>query len=134
MNNNAENADKIKRGAWIGCLTQWFTSLFGIWLLASSDVLGYAGGAQVTERAIGPLIASFSVISAWEVTRKVRYLNVPLGLALAGLSLVFGPTAAIINDVLCGLIVAALAFVPYPITHSFGGEWISVIRPSRSTA
>lgn len=126
--------EKNKRGAWIGCLTQWLTAVVGIWLIFASDALGYAGGAQMTERAIGPLIAAFGVISAWEATSKVRYLNVPLGVALAGLSLVFGPTAAIVNDVICGLGAAGLAFIPYPTTHRFGGGWTSVFVSSRSTA
>ena len=120
--------------SYIGCAAQWAAAVVGVWLMAASDVLGYGGGSQTAERVAGPLVAAFGVVSAWEAARKIRFLNVPLAVALIGVTLYFGPAAARVNGVICGLVIVGLALVPYPPTHRFGGGWRGVVFPSRSTA
>lgn len=112
----------------LGCATQWFTALVGIWLMFAPFVLGYEEHAAAgVDRIVGPLIANFSIIAVWECTRNLRWLNLLNALTLLVLPWVLGyPTAATVNSTLIGLLVVALTFVPYPLTHRFGGGWASL--------
>jgi hypothetical protein len=100
----------------------------GIWLMAAPAVLpGSVKAAEVNDRIVGPLAATFACVAIWEVTRGCRWVNLPLGLWLLispmalGLS---GYDAA--NSVLCGIALAGLACIGGPVRGRFGGGWSSL--------
>ncbi len=72
----------------------------GIWLMTAPAVLRYSNPAQTNDRIIGPIVASISIIAIWQVTRAIRWLNLPLGawLILAPALLGYLSTAARWND------------------------------------
>ncbi|AKD02009.1 SPW repeat protein [Pontibacter korlensis] len=111
---------------------QIINAILGIWLMASSAILGYADSKTITdnEHIIGPVIASFAIISWWEATRVVRLYNVPLGLWLlvAPWVLGFDNTTATINSMLVGAVVTGLSFVKGKIEETHGGGWIAVVK------
>lgn len=96
----------------------------GIWLMAASGVLGYAGAAHTNDVIVGALVASFACIAIWEVTRPVRWANVALGawVVVAGWLLGFDGTA-VINGGIVGVLVVACALVRGEVKEQFGGGW-----------
>lgn len=102
--------------------------VLGIWLMASPAIFGLEGTSADNAHIVGPVVASFALISWWEATRVVRLYNIPLGLWLLLAPWVLGYTesAAIINDMAIGLLVTGLSLVKGKIDNSFGGGWRAV--------
>lgn len=92
----------------------------------------YAPGAQTNNRIVGPLVVSLSVIAIWQITRALRWLNLPLGLWLIvapGLLGYFTSSAGW-SDMAAGIVLTVLAFVPGKHPHRFAGGWPSIWRRS----
>ncbi|HJT81521.1 MAG TPA: SPW repeat protein [Chthoniobacterales bacterium] len=102
----------------------------GIWVMAAPAVLNSSASAATNDRIIGPVVASFSIIAMWQVTRSLRWLNLPLGvwLVMAPFALGYISTAAGWNSVGIGIVVAVLSFVPGSSKHRLGGGWPSLWR------
>lgn len=102
--------------------------VLGVWLMASPAVLGFEGTAADNDHIVGPVIASFALISWWEATRVVRLYNLPLGLwlLLAPWLLGYSDTAAITNDMVIGALVASLSLVKGKIKGTYGGGWKAI--------
>jgi hypothetical protein len=80
------------------------------------------------DRVVGPLAAAAGLISVWEVTRGMRWLNLPLGVGLAAAALVLGyPTIPLLHDLAVGLALAAFSFAGGRTTRRFGGGWRSLL-------
>jgi hypothetical protein len=94
----------------------------GLWLMFVPSVLSSGKPMADIEHLGGALIVTVSVITMGEVLRVGRYLNVLLGLSVAGAAwLLEGGTAAgQINDLIVGLIVAALATPRGPKKERYG--------------
>jgi hypothetical protein len=107
---------------------QIINTLLGIWLMASPAILGADKTIADNDHIIGPIIASFAVISWWEATRVVRLYNIPLGawLLLAPWILGYDSTTSIINDMLVGTLVISLSLVKGKITDTYGGGWSAI--------
>ena len=107
---------------------QIINALLGIWLMASPAILGFEGIAADNSHIVGPVIASFAVISWWESTRVVRLYNIPPAawLLLAPWVLGYESTSAIVNDMLIGAVVLGLCFVKGKITETYGGGWSAI--------
>ena len=107
---------------------QVINALLGLWLMAAPAVLGADKTIANNDHIVGPLIASFAIISWWEATRVVRLYNVPLGLWLLVAPWVLGydNTAAIVNDMLVGVVVIGLSFVKGKVEGKFGGGWSAI--------
>jgi hypothetical protein len=103
-------------------------TILGIWLMVAPAVLGTDNTIADNDHIVGPLIASFAVISWFEATRVTRLYNVPLGLwlVLAPWVLGYDNSLAIFNDMAVGLTVVALSFVKGKITEKFGGGWAAI--------
>jgi hypothetical protein len=119
-----------RRVAWAGVAA----TALGLWLMAAPWALGYGAPASVVDRVVGPIAASVAWISVWQVTRLLRWLNLPLGagLVLAPFGLGY-PLVALLNSILVGVSVAALAFVPGPQRRRLGGGWAAVWRSGQRT-
>jgi hypothetical protein len=105
-------------------IAQTINIVLGLWLMAASAVLDYGRPAARVDQIIGPLIATFACIAIWEACRPIRWLNVPLGLALVVLPWFLGyPSDAALNSVATGLLAAALAIRSGVIHHALGGGW-----------
>lgn len=112
---------------------QLAAALLGVWLMAAPAVLGYGGIAATNDRIVGPLVVSFGVVAASEVTRPLRWVLLPLGLwaAAAPWLLGYADVAPTLNGVATGLAIAALAFVPGTISQRYGRGWSAVWRGYR---
>jgi len=107
---------------------QILNALLGIWLMASPSILGFEKVAANNDHIVGPIIASFAIISWWESTRVVRLYNVlpAAWLLLAPWVLGYQSTTPIINDMLIGALVTGLSLVKGNITETYGGGWSAI--------
>jgi hypothetical protein len=112
---------------------QIINAALGIWLMIAPALLGFEPKAADHDHIIGPVVASFAIISWWEVTRPLRWINLVIGLWLLAAPWILGypQTPAIINSMATGLALAMLSLVRGKITQQFGGGW-SVLRRTRS--
>lgn len=99
----------------------------GIWLMAAPDVLHHGKPRADLDHVAGALVVTISVISMGEPARLLRYLNVIVGVFLIIGGLFVGGTAGLINDLGCGLAVAALSIPKGRIRESFG-SWDRFVR------
>jgi hypothetical protein len=108
------------------------SAALGLWLMASSAILGYGNPARDHDRIVGPIIVALSVISISSVTHNVRWGVLPLGIWLLIAPWLLGfSTTPTINTMVVGVIVVALTFVHGEIASRFGGGWASLL-PGRN--
>lgn len=107
---------------------QVINAILGIWLMAAPGVIGFNEAAADNDHIIGPVIATFAVISWWEATRVVRKFNTPLGawLLLAPWILGYDNNLAVINDMAVGALVIAFSLVKGKIEMQYGGGWSAI--------
>jgi SPW repeat len=104
-------------------------SVLGVWLMASPAVLGYGDPAQVVDRILGPIAASFAVVAMGEATRPVRHVNLLIGGLLLLAPWVLGYSGiATVNSMLAGAVMMALSRVRGRVKESFDGGWTYVWR------
>lgn len=103
----------------LGLFLLFAPTVFGVAIQSSAADLAHIGGAAVVVVA---------VTAMGEVLRILRYLNVPLGLAIAGLVLLTGGgTAYTVALVVAGLAIAALSGPGSEVQERYG-DWQSTIR------
>lgn len=108
----------------------WFrvaNTAVGIWLMAAPAVLGYGPPAADFHRIIGPTAAAFAIIAIAEVTRPLRWVNLPLGAALVIGALFIGNEAATYTGVVSGLAMMALSVPRGRRDHAVGGGWKALV-------
>jgi general stress protein CsbA len=108
--------------------------ILGVWLMAAPAILNYGDPAQTNDRIVGPIAAAFAVIAIWEVTRSVRWVNTMLGLWLLVAPWILGydSSAAILNSLVAGAIMALVSMVRGKVTQHYGGGWSSLWRSDNS--
>jgi hypothetical protein len=107
---------------------QVLSAFVGFWLMAAPSVLDYGRPMATSDWIFGPLIASFALVAAWEVTRALRWANVVLAAWLVLSPFVLGNLTTIANHVVSGILVGSLALVPGQRKHSFAGGFRSLVR------
>jgi uncharacterized membrane protein len=105
------------------------STAMGLWLMAVPAILGNVKPVANIDHRGGALIVTVSVITMGEVVRLGRYLNVLLGLLVAGLPWLLGGAteAGQINDLMVGLSVVALA-IPRGSKQEQYGLWEPYVR------
>ncbi|MFZ5896083.1 MAG: SPW repeat domain-containing protein [Myxococcota bacterium] len=108
---------------------QLLSAVIGIWVMASPSVLGYGRPLATSDWIVGPLIASFGLIAAWEITRALRWPNVVLAAWLALSAFVVGGVASgdvLVNHIVSAILVAGFSLVRGRQRHPFAGGWRSL--------
>ena len=107
---------------------QLASCLLGVWLMAAPAVLGYGDPARTSDHIVGPLAASFAFVAVWQVTRSLRWANLPLGAWLLVAPWVLGyELVPLLNSSAVGLLLMGLACVRGKVTQRFGGGWASLL-------
>jgi NAD(P)-dependent dehydrogenase (short-subunit alcohol dehydrogenase family) len=92
--------------------------------MAAPDALGYRGAAGLNDRILGPIAASAACIALWEVTRSLRWINLPIGLWLLVSPWALGYEAVpLLNSTAAGLLSVAFSTVHGAPRQRFGGGW-----------
>lgn len=107
---------------------QVINAVLGLWLMVAPAVLNTDKTIADNDHIVGPIIATFAVISWWESTRVVRLYNIPFSLWLIVAPWVLGyeHTLATVNDMAVGVLVTLLAFVKGRVEERFGGGWSAI--------
>ena len=99
----------------------------GIWLMFTRLTLGAEGAQANTDHLIGALALTVVSLAAAEVARPLRFLLIPLGLALGVTSLAYASgTAQLVAGIMCGLGLILLSLRRGNIRARYGSwqEWI----------
>lgn len=100
------------------------STALGMWLMFTRLVFDTTGTMANSDHLVGALVVTFSIIALAEVSRSIRFINILLGAWLVMAPWVIGgglhSTAAIVNSVLCGIVLCALAIPRGPIKDSYG--------------
>lgn len=104
--------------------------LLGCWLTAAPETLGYPHPARGNDHIAGPVAATAALTAAFQVTRAVRWVNLPVGLWLLLAPWVLGYAAwpERLNSLAVGAGLAGLACVRGPVTERLGGGWAVLWR------
>ncbi len=106
--------------------------LLGIWLMIAPAVFGLDASLADSDRIVGLVTLAVALISSWEVTRPLRWINLASAawLALAPLALGFVsayPMAAI-NDLGVAVLLLIFAFKKGKIIKRYGGGWAALLK------
>lgn len=99
----------------------WLAGAIGLSFLFTRLTLGAEGSIANADHVLGSLVITILAVAAAEVCRAARFALVPLGLALAGVPLLYGGDLLhIAMSIAGGIAIAALAFPRGKITESYG--------------
>ena len=97
-------------------------ALIGVWLMCTRLTLGAQGAMANADHIIGSMAVTLPVIACAEVARPVRFLNIPLGVALGVTPFVFD--ASVLQTVasfVCGIGLIATSFRRGPVRERYAG-------------
>jgi hypothetical protein len=96
-------------------------ALIGLWLMFTRLTLGAEGSVANVDHVLGALVLAVVSIAAADVARALRYLLVPLALALVVLAFWNGaPLASMLNSIACGIALALLSLRRGDIAQRYG--------------
>ncbi|QRM35935.1 vitamin K epoxide reductase family protein [Microvirga sp. VF16] len=103
------------------------SGLVGLSLLFTPITLGAEGSMANSDHLIGSLVLTVISLAAAEVARPLRFLNIPLGLALFATPFIYGASmTATIASVACGAALVALSIRRGPIRERYG-SWSRLV-------
>lgn len=107
--------------------TLWLAAFVGVWLMFTRVTLDAEGAMANADHVIGALVLTVLSIAAAEVARAVRFLLIPLGLALLATPFVFESSGAqLAASLFAGLALIALS-VPRGRIIGRYGRWDKAI-------
>ena len=103
------------------------SGLVGLSLLFTRVTLGAEGSMANFDHLIGSLVLTVVSLTAAEVARPLRFLNIPLGLALFATPFIHGASmTATVASIACGAALVALSIRRGPIREQYG-SWSRVV-------
>lgn len=113
-------------------LSQAVLVIGGLWLMYAPAALGYDGVPATSDRVAGPVMAAVAFLAAFEITRGLRWLNVPVGLWLGVAPwLLDFPVTARVSSVAIGVMALTLSW-PEPADQTrYGGGWRALFDVDR---
>ncbi|MBM1173501.1 vitamin K epoxide reductase family protein [Microvirga arabica] len=103
------------------------SGLIGLSLLFTGITLGAEGSMANSDHLIGSLVLTVISLAAAEVARPLRFLNIPLGLALFATPFIYGAgMPATVASVACGAALVALSIRRGPIRERYG-SWSRLV-------
>src|SRR5690606_4537227 len=92
----------------------------GIWLMFTRLTLDAAGDMANADHVLGSLVLTVISLAAAEVARALRYLLLPLALALLVMPFIHdATTASTLNSIACGVVLVLLSLRRGPITGRY---------------
>ena len=101
--------------------------IVGLWLMAAPAVLDYGGAAATSDRIAGPLLAAMSFLAVFQITRGMRWANLPIGAWLVAAPWILDFRGdATVSSMLAGVAALVLAPTGSPDQSRYGGGWIAL--------
>ncbi|MBM7790228.1 SPW repeat domain-containing protein [Tenggerimyces flavus] len=128
---------------WRNVVVSVVVPAIGVELMAAPSLLGFAfdratdfGGAADSFRTVGPIIVAAGFLSAFRITRALRWFNLVPGLwLLAAPWLLPHPGDAVVNGLVAGVAVVLLTASGRRADLSrYGGGWKAIPRRSQEGA
>lgn len=110
--------------------TRITTIVLGLWLMISPSIFQMNELTSNNNYIIGPLVITFSVISLWDINRKIITANIPLGawLLIALFALDFTKSIAFFSNGACGAFIILLSSIKRKALGKYGGGWKSLFQ------
>jgi hypothetical protein len=104
--------------------------LIGLWLMMAPAVFSMNQTTSYNNYIIGPLVITFSIISFWEINRKIIRTNILLGawLLIALFVLHFTKTIAFFSNGACAVFIILFSCIKGKGSQNFGGGWKSLFQ------
>ena len=101
----------------------------GIWLMARPDVLPLPGNSSNCDHFFGAITVTLAAVSTAEVTRIVRYLNIPIGALILVCGIIFGRAnpAVLASDIIAGILII-LCSIPLGAIVERYGSWDRFVK------
>ena len=127
----ASRPDRILKEMWAGGVSlPWnlaAAASIGLWLMFTRVTLGAEGDMANADHLVGALALTVISLAAAEVARALRFLLVPLGVALLITPFAYDAgTAASVASIICGIALALLSLRRGAITQHYAG-WQKMI-------
>lgn len=107
------------------------TNIFlGLWLMISPSVLQMNQSTANNNHIIGPLVITFSIISLWDINRKIMSVNIVLGawLLVAIFVLNFSTALVLSSNGACACFIVLLSTIKRKPKQHYGGGWHSLFQ------
>ena len=123
---------EVLRAMWGGGVSlPWnlgLAALIGLWLMFTRLTLGAEGGQANADHLIGSLALTVISLAAAEVARALRFLLIPLGLAVLMTPFFYeASTMQLVASIACGVGLILLSLRRGPIVGTYAG-WQPLIR------
>jgi hypothetical protein len=104
--------------------------LLGLWLMMAPTVFDMNQTTSYNNYITGPLVITFSIISLWEINKKVIRANVLIGiwLLVALFVLGFTKTIAFFSNGACAAFIIVFSSIKRKQSQNFGGGWKSLFQ------
>ena len=111
---------------WKGILN----AFLGLWLMMSPSLFEMNEFTSNNNYIVGPLVITLSVISLWDINRKVIRANIPLAVwLLAALFILdYTKTIAFFSNGACAIFIILLSSIKRKAKGRFGGGWKSLFQ------
>jgi len=103
--------------------------IIGIWLMARPDIIAFTAETANCDHLVGAIIVTVAAVATAEVTRIVRYLNVPIGVILIGASLILAlhNPIVLVSEIFCGVLLILVSLPRGKIVESYA-SWNKFVR------
>lgn len=101
----------------------------GAWLMMRPDVFSASELTANFDHIFGAVVVTVAAIATAEVTRTARLFNIPLGLGLIVLALIFAANLPIVfaSEIVCGLLLIAVSIPRGKIVERYG-SWDRYVK------
>lgn len=116
--------------------TSLINVVLGAWLIFAPEIFHFGGASYINSRIAGPIVMLVSALAIRSVTRPARYLAILPALWLLATPIAFRYTqlAPIVDNVVIGLAIIALALIPTARRTATGGGWRALLTRSIALA
>ncbi|MDR3614980.1 MAG: vitamin K epoxide reductase family protein [Candidatus Obscuribacterales bacterium] len=103
--------------------------VIGMWLMARPDIIADTIETANCDHLAGAMIVTIAAVATAEVTRIVRYLNVPIGVILVGVALAFSlhNPVVLVSEIFCGILLVLVSLPRGEIIESYA-SWNKFVR------
>lgn len=126
-------AGQLQKRAHDRVIWQLCAAAVGVVVMALPELLDLGGRLAELDWIVGPIIISIAIISAAEVTRSLRWVNVISAIVLLAGGLIWGTQVSLLIHMALALALALLSVPRGPRRQSFGSGWRGLFQSPSST-